>query len=71
MRDASERALRDALHHFTLLVEHAGGGLERQIVIDAVCMRLSAGVETLARMDEADRDELPAIVGTIEAALRA
>lgn len=66
MRSASERALRDALHHFTLLVEHAAGGLDRQIVIDAVCMRLSAGVERLVRMDE-----LPIMVGTIEVALRA
>jgi uncharacterized protein with HEPN domain len=32
--------------------------LDDQLVIDAICMRLSAGVEALARLDTATRDRL-------------
>lgn len=31
--------------------EHAGRDLDDQLVIDAVCMRLSAGIESLAALD--------------------
>lgn len=37
---------------------HADGDLGDQLVIDAVCMRLSAGVEALARLDPPTRDRL-------------
>jgi uncharacterized protein with HEPN domain len=38
--------------------QHAGGNLDDQLVIDAVCMRLSAGVEALSGLDAATRDRL-------------
>jgi uncharacterized protein with HEPN domain len=37
---------------------HAEGDLADQLVIDAVCMRLSAGVEALARLDPPTPDRL-------------
>lgn len=51
-------ALREARTHFALMSQHAQGDLADQLVIDAVCMRLSAGVEALARLDTANRDRL-------------
>jgi len=53
-----EEALREAQTHFALMVQHAQGNLDDQLVIDAICMRLSAGVEALARLDPATRDRL-------------
>jgi len=50
--------LREAQTHFTLMTRHARGDLADQLVIDAICMRLSAGVEALARLDTATRDRL-------------
>jgi uncharacterized protein with HEPN domain len=38
--------------------QHAEGDLADQLVIDAVCMRLAAGVEALARLDTPTRDRL-------------
>ncbi len=40
------------------MVQHAQGNLDDQLVIDAICMRLSAGVEALAPLDTATRDRL-------------
>lgn len=40
------------------MCEHAQGNLDDQLVIDAVCMRLSAGLEALAGLDVATRDRL-------------
>jgi uncharacterized protein with HEPN domain len=37
---------------------HAQGDLEDQRVIDAICMRLSAGLEALVQLDTAIRDRL-------------
>jgi hypothetical protein len=53
-----EESLREARTHFGLMVTHAQGDLTDQLVIDAVCMRLSAGVEALARLDAPTRDRL-------------
>ena len=50
--------LRDALGHFELMLAHARLGLGDQLVIDAVCMRLSAGLEALASLSPAERVEL-------------
>lgn len=38
--------------------EHAQGNLDDQLVIDAVCMRLSAGLEALAGLEVATRDRM-------------
>ena len=53
-----EETLRDARTRFALMHQHAGGNLDDQLVIDAVCMRLSAGVEALSGLDAATRDRL-------------
>ena len=50
--------MREAQTHFALMRQHAEGDLDDQLVIDAVCMRLSAGVEALARLDTSTRDRL-------------
>jgi len=49
---------REAQTHFALMSRHAQSDLADQLVIDAVCMRLSAGVEALARLDAPTRDRL-------------
>ena len=48
--------LRDALAHFQILQGHAEEDLDEQLVIDAVCMRLSAGTEALAALDATTRE---------------
>jgi uncharacterized protein with HEPN domain len=50
--------LRDALSHFRWMAGHAEHDLGDQLVIDAVCMRLSAGIEALATLDAEVRDDL-------------
>lgn len=58
MTQSPEDVLREARAHFALMLQHAQGDLADQLVIDAICMRLSAGVEALARLDTATRDRL-------------
>lgn len=53
-----DRVLVDALHHFDVLRTHASGDLKQQVVIDAICMRLAAGIECLARLGLERCDEL-------------
>lgn len=42
--------LADALAHLERIRAYAEGDLSEQVVIDAICMRLSAGIEVLARL---------------------
>lgn len=58
MTRTPEESLREARTHFLLMRQHAEGDVAEQLVIDAVCMRLSAGVEALARLDSATRHRL-------------
>ena len=58
MTRTSEQSLREARSHFALMRRHAQGDLDDQLVIDAICMRLSAGIEALARLDTTTRDRL-------------
>lgn len=58
MTRQSEESLQDARTHFALMCQHARANLDDQLVIDAVCMRLSAGVEVLSSLDAATRDRL-------------
>ncbi|MGB8019727.1 MAG: HepT-like ribonuclease domain-containing protein [Candidatus Nanopelagicales bacterium] len=58
MTRTPEESLREARTHFALMRQHAQGDLAGQLVIDAICMRLSAGVEALARLDTPTRDRL-------------
>ena len=48
MTRTSDEVLRDALAHLTMTQDYATRDLDDQLVIDAICMRLSAGIETLA-----------------------
>lgn len=50
--------LSEALHHLELAQEHSSRSPRDQVVIDALCMRLSAGIEVLARLDSDVRDGL-------------
>ena len=50
--------LRDALAHFQIVQGHAEKDLDEQLVIDAVCMRLSAGIEALAALEATTREEI-------------
>jgi len=53
-----DRALRDALAHFQRLQIYAEKNLDDQLVIDAICLRLSAGVDALARLEPAELERL-------------
>lgn len=46
-----QELLQDALVHFELMEGYAERDLGEQLVVDAVCMRLSAGLEVLNRLD--------------------
>ncbi|WP_138774524.1 HepT-like ribonuclease domain-containing protein [Brachybacterium timonense] len=48
----------EALDHVQLAAQHASSARCDQIVVDAICMRLSAGIETLSRLDEDARSRL-------------
>jgi hypothetical protein len=50
--------LRAALDHLETMQAHAERGLDDQLVIDAVCMRLSAGIEAIASLDPSLRDSI-------------
>jgi uncharacterized protein with HEPN domain len=50
--------LRDALAPFEIMQGHARQDLEERLVVDAVCMRLSAGIEALAALDPMTREEI-------------
>lgn len=50
--------LRDALAHFEVVQRYADQDTSDQLVIDAICMRLSAGLEVLADLDPEVRTEL-------------
>lgn len=51
MSRSTQELLHDALVHMELASAYAGGEDLDQLVIDAICMRLSAGIEVLARLD--------------------
>jgi len=50
--------LRDALAHFEVMGRYAAQDTSDQLVIDAICMRLSAGLDVLADLDADIRAEL-------------
>ncbi len=51
MSRSTQELLREALVHLELATKYASDEDLDQLVIDAVCMRLSAGIEVLARLD--------------------
>lgn len=58
MSRTTEEFLREALVHLELANTYASNKNLDQLVIDAVCMRLSAGIEVLARLDSSVRTSL-------------
>lgn len=58
MSRSTPELLREALLHLKLASQYAGVGELDQLVIDAICMRLSAGIEVLARLDPDARSRL-------------
>lgn len=58
MSRTPEELLAEALWHFDQALAYARGDLSEQIVIDAVCMRLAAGIETLKRLPDSEIDDL-------------
>ena len=58
MTRTRDEVLRDALAHLAMTQDYATRNLDDQLVIDAICMRLSAGLETLATLDASDRQAL-------------
>lgn len=51
MNRTSDELLREALVHLELATQYAAAAEFNQLVVDAICMRLSAGIEVLARLD--------------------
>ena len=58
MSRATVEILQDALSHFEIMQRPAEQRLDERLVIDAVCMRLSAGIEALAALDPQVREEI-------------
>lgn len=44
--------------HFEVVAEYGSGDLSDQKTVDAICMRLSAGIESLSGLSAADREAL-------------
>jgi uncharacterized protein with HEPN domain len=57
VRQSAAELAAEALEHFDAVVEYGERDLEEQLVIDAICMRLSAGIEVLSRLDPWVRDQ--------------
>ena len=58
MKRNRDDLLRDALAHFEVMGRYAAQDTSDQLVIDAICMRLSAGLDVLADLDADIRAEL-------------
>lgn len=53
-----DEILGDALAHFQIMQAYSEHDLDDQLVIDAICMRLSAAIEALATLDPNVRNQL-------------
>lgn len=58
MSRSTDELLREALVHLELANSYADNSDLDQLIIDAICMRLSAGIEVLARLDVPVRSAL-------------
>ncbi|WNM26406.1 DUF86 domain-containing protein [Demequina capsici] len=56
-REPHER-LADALLHFDRATAYGANGVATELEIDAICMRLASGLESLSRLPEEIRTEL-------------
>lgn len=52
MSRTERELLIDAREHFRKVTEYAQQDLSEPLVMDAICMRLSAGIEVLSRLDD-------------------
>ena len=52
------QVLQEAMAHFEVVADYGSGDLSDQKTIDAICMRLSAGIEALSGLSGADREAL-------------
>jgi len=50
-----QELLREALVHLEIARSYAQQSELDQLAVDAICMRLSAGIEVLSRLDASDR----------------
>ena len=57
-RRTSTSILAEALEHLEFAQRYAAGDLADQMVVDAVCMRLSAAIESLSTLQASERDAL-------------
>lgn len=58
MSRSTQELLREALVHLELASKYAAGDDLDQLVVGAICMRLSAGIEVLARLEPDVRSRL-------------
>jgi hypothetical protein len=57
-RNQPKQVLEEAMAHFEVVADYGLGDLSDQKTIDAICMRLSAGIEALSGLSAADREVL-------------
>jgi hypothetical protein len=57
-RRQPKQVLQEAMAHFEVVADYGSGELSDQKTIDAICMRLSAGIEALSGPSDADREAL-------------
>jgi uncharacterized protein with HEPN domain len=50
--------LHEALTHFDMAIVYSQSPAAGQMAVDAMCLRLAAGIETLARLDAVVREEI-------------
>jgi len=52
---STEKLRTEAVTHVEIMLDHASRDVSGQLVIDALCVRLYAGLEVLSRIDPASR----------------
>ena len=57
-RRQPRQVLQEAMAHFEVVADYGSGDLSDQKTIDAICMRLSAGIEALSGLSDGDLDAL-------------
>lgn len=55
MTRSTEKLRTEAVTHVEIMLDHASRDVSGQLVIDALCVRLYAGLEVLSRIDPASR----------------
>ena len=62
-RRQPKQVLQEAMAHFEVVADYGSGDLSDQKTIDAICMPLSAGIEALSGLSDADRAALFGVSG--------